>query len=550
MAIKLPNGDILRNLYEQVQENKLNIQKHYDADRVLEDYGIKVIGHVDFMDQLPAAGLYTGAYGDAYTVGVSTPYEFYIFTRPFSGETENQWFNLGELAIQGPKGEQGPEGPQGPKGDNTRWYMGQNDPYGTGYDEGDCFLNTKTGEVFIFEANAWTPQGSIKGATGAQGPKGEKGDKGDPGEPGLQGEAGVPGDAVKIVGILSSPSMLPDPNTVDRDNAYVVSDTVGSLLFFITGLGTEANPLIWKKVPFENGTTVLVGGNPVEVFDADTKLSKPTKDSNYTRVPFVRYGEDTFKYKTLGTTIAQGMKNGWIPQYNPINRENNVIPDGQLATGTPQYDGDAANKKYVDDTVAAMGDTKYDKLPVNNSYDIFPFIVNGTDKLTYKIYASNIASSASSRIPGYNPAGRDAKDAMPTGKLVSGMPEYGCDCANKKYVDDRITTRTEGIVQQLLQGESTAVPLPIEYGTTPYFQIEINTYGANKTTTGVAFSTDSGTLYNYIKILYTPTSIHIIAQDLAGNGFVSYGTTTPTLYAIKASQYITFTYTKLNLPTT
>ena len=80
----------------------------------------------------------------------------------------------------------------------------------------------------------------------------------------------------------------------------------------------------------------------------DNKVDKPTKDNNYSRVPFVRYGEDTFRYKTLGTTIAQGMKNGWVAQYNPANRATNAIPDGQLSTGTPEYDGDCANKKYVD----------------------------------------------------------------------------------------------------------------------------------------------------------------------------------------------------------
>jgi hypothetical protein len=58
MAIKLPNGDILRNLYEQVQKNKQDIQNHYDIDRVLADYGINVVGHVDFPEQLISATVY------------------------------------------------------------------------------------------------------------------------------------------------------------------------------------------------------------------------------------------------------------------------------------------------------------------------------------------------------------------------------------------------------------------------------------------------------------------------------------------------------------
>ena len=35
MAYKLPNGDILRNLQEQVQKNKEDIQRHYEIERVL-----------------------------------------------------------------------------------------------------------------------------------------------------------------------------------------------------------------------------------------------------------------------------------------------------------------------------------------------------------------------------------------------------------------------------------------------------------------------------------------------------------------------------------
>jgi succinate dehydrogenase/fumarate reductase flavoprotein subunit len=58
MAIKLPNGDILRNLYEQVQKNKQDIQHHYDIDRVLTDYGIHVVGAVASADELPNPASY------------------------------------------------------------------------------------------------------------------------------------------------------------------------------------------------------------------------------------------------------------------------------------------------------------------------------------------------------------------------------------------------------------------------------------------------------------------------------------------------------------
>lgn len=117
MAIKFPNGDISQSPLFQIETNKENILRHWEKDRVLADYGIRVVGKVDFPEQLPAASLYTGAYGDAYIVGASEPYSFYIFTRPFTGETENQWFDLGVLAIQGPKGETGAKGDKGDRGE-------------------------------------------------------------------------------------------------------------------------------------------------------------------------------------------------------------------------------------------------------------------------------------------------------------------------------------------------------------------------------------------------------------------------------------------------
>lgn len=524
------NNKEYRNLVEQVLKNKEDIAKHYDADRVLEDYGIKVVGQVDFVEQLPSAALYTGAYGDAYLVGVSAPYVFYIFTRPFVGETENQWFNLGELAIQGPEGPQGPVGPQGPRGENTRWYIGQSDPYGQGYNDGDCYLNSKTGVVFIFENNVWTSQGSIKGATGAQGPKGDKGDKGDPGEQGIQGEAGVPGDAVRIVGILSSTDMLPDPTTVDRDTAYVIQETSGNFLYFITGLGTEDNPLIWNRVPFENGTTVLVGGEPVETFNADSKVSKTA-------------------------SVARLYGTGWQGEQVAMQYTGN--PDaytiayrdakGRTCVASPTDDRHATPKKYVDDTVAAMGDTKMNAVANNSNSFMIPVIPFGSNQPVVRILATAVSDIYSGRIPYY--FGSTSDHPVPSGGwLITATPNYEGDCTNKKYVDDLVKSKTEGQIVALAAGQSAGISFPSEYLTANYVQIEINAYGGDKATTGVSF-TEGGSLYNYIKILVAQSAILIIAQDLDGNGYVAQTTTAPRFYA-QAPTFLTYTYTKLMPPTT
>ena len=100
-----------RNLQQQVRKNKSDIQDIIEGDALLADFGIKVVGQVEAVSDLPDPATYAGDYGDAYLVGTQTPYSYYIFTRPFEGQEEPSWFNLGQFPVPGP------QGPQGPKGD-------------------------------------------------------------------------------------------------------------------------------------------------------------------------------------------------------------------------------------------------------------------------------------------------------------------------------------------------------------------------------------------------------------------------------------------------
>ena len=164
------------NLQEQVQKNKEDIANHYNIDRVLANFGIKVIGQVSTEAQLPLP--FNGDYGDAYAVGTSEPYDFYIWTRADanSGHPEDYWFNVGGLTIVGPQGPQGEQGPQGPQG-----VPGPQGPTGVQGPQG--------------------PQGpqGIQGLTGPQGPQGPKGDTGDV------------GGFININGILANANQLPTP---------------------------------------------------------------------------------------------------------------------------------------------------------------------------------------------------------------------------------------------------------------------------------------------------------------------------------------------------
>ena len=85
-------------------------------------------------------------------------------------------------------------GPKGDKGESTRWYVEDGSPLMTvGYNDGDCWLNKTTGDIFYLvedEENgtaSWLLAGTFKG------PKGDAGDAGKDGEDGADGKDGTDG---------------------------------------------------------------------------------------------------------------------------------------------------------------------------------------------------------------------------------------------------------------------------------------------------------------------------------------------------------------------
>jgi hypothetical protein len=77
-----------RNLQEQVLKNMDDIDAIKEGSLVIAEFGIKIIGHVDDSSELPDPSEYEGDYGDAYLVGESDPYDYYVFTRAFEGDDE------------------------------------------------------------------------------------------------------------------------------------------------------------------------------------------------------------------------------------------------------------------------------------------------------------------------------------------------------------------------------------------------------------------------------------------------------------------------------
>lgn len=124
IGVKLPNGDVLYNLEMQVLKNKNDIEDLQNVEKTINAFGITVVANVENASDIPAVITYKldnpgWEYGDAYTVGLQEPYQFWILTRADKNSSNplhqgDYWFNLGTLT--GPRGPQGPQGVAGPQG--------------------------------------------------------------------------------------------------------------------------------------------------------------------------------------------------------------------------------------------------------------------------------------------------------------------------------------------------------------------------------------------------------------------------------------------------
>ena len=247
-----------RNLEEQVRQNKDDIARHYAQDRVLADFGIKIVGQVDTANELPDPLTYEGNYGDAYAVGLAAPFTYYIWTRANNVSPIDYWFDFGDISIVGP---QGPKGDTiiGPKGNpGNRWFVGSNPPTGGGYNIGDMYLNPTTGEVRRYQqigsTYGWASVGNIKGATGAPGPRGENA--------GTIQIAAVRGK-VPTVEVLSTLN----PDDVPEGTAYLVGGHIPYDVYMpINGM--------WENIGvFDAGTIAVEGGVPLSVINMSNYLN-------------------------------------------------------------------------------------------------------------------------------------------------------------------------------------------------------------------------------------------------------------------------------------
>lgn len=318
----------LRNLQEQVQKNKEDIANHYNMDRVIADFGIRVIGQLLEAPEKPYPQE-SYNYGDAYAVGIEAPYEFYIWTRADinSGHPEDYFLNIGHLAIVGPQGPVGPEGPKGPQGQSSKWRAFNYNPIlndTTGFNINDMWLNAASGDVFkVNESENWEKVGNIKGPQGNQGNTGPQGPQGPQGVKGDKGDTGDVGGFINIAGKIDSPNLLPDPATLkDLTKAYLV----GSENHLYIQVGSTSATAVWMDMGLLNvATYVTVNGNYQNTWNADTKLDKVTTTDTKDRL----YG-----VKANGTQSLEKIETGATP--NTIAKRNgNGVLTSALSMKSP-----------------------------------------------------------------------------------------------------------------------------------------------------------------------------------------------------------------------
>lgn len=436
---KIDNKEF-RNLFEQVQKNKEDIAVHYNIDRVLADFGIKVIGQRMSADNLPDPATYQGNYGDAYAVGTQPPYSIYIWTRADenSGHPTDYWFDIGQIAIVGPQGPAGKDGEPGPRGRDSLWYTASSLDNAPSADNDDMLLitaGTDKGNVYKYVNSIWELQSNIVGPQGVQGQRGIPGEIGPVGPQGPKGETGDVGGFINIYGILASTNELPTPEALDNPTvAYLIGAAEPYTLYI--QVGETAETRTWNNVgSFNTATYVTVGGVGQNVWDADTKLDKIKPQSGQ------------YKLYAAGPTaqtsiLVAGSPNN-IPQYYSSTLSTLPVPiTGVLATASPVLNIHAANKKYVDDSITTLKDEIDAELlsTAADSNKAYVPVYNNKTRQMRLTYAGNTTlkeGTADGCIAQYKST-LSYGDNEPQASLLTKTPTKYYQCANKKYVDDKV----------------------------------------------------------------------------------------------------------------
>ena len=320
------NNKEYRSLQEQVLENKEEIARHWNVDRVLADFGIKVYGRVEDPTLLPESE--GDNFGAGYLVGTEVPYDVWVWTRANedAGEPEPYWLNIGKISIVGP------EGPAGKSIVNV------------GLSAADkLWFEFSDGTFIKLSESIRGPQGiqGPQGPTGPAGPTGPQGPTGSQGPRGEQGPAG-PVSTFNLRGTVSDTTMLPDAELSESGDAWLVLSDGGYIMYLLVSPVSGAK--YWLEIGAlgsgGSGTSVYIGGEFVSEFNADGKLDKIVSTATYDRAYIV----SSAGAQTTASVSSSAVQNHIVKR---TTNGNIIVPS------TPFSNTSAVCKSYVDSAVAS-----------------------------------------------------------------------------------------------------------------------------------------------------------------------------------------------------
>lgn len=391
------DGKIYRNLEEQVAQNQKDIQDFKDGNQTIAEFGIYVQGVLSSAALLPSVG---ENFGDAYLIGTSTPYDMRVWTRK-DGGTTGSWVDLGSFPLQGPQGPKGDQGTDIQVGPNNPTYQAR---------ERDLYINSISGELFMYNTGIWKSQGSLQGPRGerglqgkqgVQGLQGPKGATGAPGATGATGPRGPQGPAFNIIANLNSTAQLPTPTAAlqDAGAAYTIPDATSGQkhLWIIEGSGTSFK---WSDIGVSGiqgpmGPTGPQGAGINSLTEIDNLIGDPTALTYDTNDGISMTAQGRVKYMDGTTQITKNVPfNTKLPIKAGDGINIDVNAEGKAVVISSGSSG--AGITYIElDPVSAWGNNKTFSISHEKILQIksaFPNVILGvaTDEINYRYMLSPV----------------------------------------------------------------------------------------------------------------------------------------------------------------
>ncbi|MEE5858321.1 G5 domain-containing protein [Streptococcus pneumoniae] len=259
----------------------------------------------------------------------------------------------GERGLTGAQGAKGADGAAGRDGrdgrDGKDVLNGKVNPEANQGKDGDKYVNTETGDVFVKNNGNWDKEGNIKGPKGDKGADGAKGEKGDRGERGLTGAQGAKGadgaagrdgrDGRDGKDVLNG-KVNPEANQGKDGDKYVNTET-GDV--FVKNNGN------WDKEGNIKGPKGDKGERGEDGKTPEVTVT-PGKDGHSTDITFTVPGKDPV---TVNVKNGENGLNGKTPKVDLLRVEGqNGNPSHTIVTFYTDENGDG---KYTPGTDELLG---------------------------------------------------------------------------------------------------------------------------------------------------------------------------------------------------